>query len=321
MRSTALPLVRPMFSGPVDVVGDVHGEIDALHTLLARLGYDEAGDHPAGRRLIFVGDLIDRGPDSPAVLRKVRALMDAGRAQCVMGNHELNLLAGKVRVYNHWFHHGAAAQGHVATSQALLPAGERQELLDFLAGLPLALERDDLRVVHACWDDAMVDVARASTDVLALKSEREQSIRDRLVADGVTDPVDCSLACQNGCPVKVMSSGKEHRSASPFFAGERERYEARTPWWGDYTDAAFCVFGHYSRTTSGLHNGEVVSMFPDDPFAAVGRTMCIDLGVGGRAAERRGEQPGGAMHLAAFRWPEQVVMTDTGTECVAEGIA
>ena len=55
-------LVHPLFAGPLDIVGDVHGEIDALQNLLNHLGYGEDGVHQGGRRLVFLGDLIDRGP-------------------------------------------------------------------------------------------------------------------------------------------------------------------------------------------------------------------------------------------------------------------
>lgn len=71
-------LVRPLFEGPIDVIGDVHGELAALTDLIAALGYDADGVHPDGRRLVFVGDLCDRGPDSPGVLRWVQRLVEAG---------------------------------------------------------------------------------------------------------------------------------------------------------------------------------------------------------------------------------------------------
>jgi hypothetical protein len=60
-------LVQRLFDGPIDLVGDIHGEIAALTILLQHLGYDEDGLHPEKRRLVFLGDLMDRGPDSPAV--------------------------------------------------------------------------------------------------------------------------------------------------------------------------------------------------------------------------------------------------------------
>lgn len=84
--------IQPLFDGPIDVVGDLHGEATALSLLMHKLGYDVHGSHPDGRRLVFVGDLVDRGEDSPAVVDIVAGLMDKGRAQCVLGNHELNLL-------------------------------------------------------------------------------------------------------------------------------------------------------------------------------------------------------------------------------------
>ena len=58
-------LVEKLPDGPLDIVGDVHGELDALKQLLKVMGYSDAGEHPEGRKLVFVGDLTDRGPDSP----------------------------------------------------------------------------------------------------------------------------------------------------------------------------------------------------------------------------------------------------------------
>ena len=53
---------------PLDIIGDVHGEFEVLQALLHHLGYHEYGVHPEGRKLVFVGDLCDRGPDSPAIM-------------------------------------------------------------------------------------------------------------------------------------------------------------------------------------------------------------------------------------------------------------
>jgi protein phosphatase len=88
-------------AGPFDIVGDVHGCRAELEELLTSLGYeierDAAGRpvgaaHPGGRRAIFVGDLVDRGPDTPGVLRLVMGMTSAGTAFCVAGNHEVKLL-------------------------------------------------------------------------------------------------------------------------------------------------------------------------------------------------------------------------------------
>jgi protein phosphatase len=94
-------------TGPFDVIGDIHGCRSELEALLTQLGYtlvrDEAGRPvdavpPAGRQAMFVGDLVDRGPDSPGVLRLVMGMVRAGHAHCVPGNHENKLvraLSGK----------------------------------------------------------------------------------------------------------------------------------------------------------------------------------------------------------------------------------
>ncbi|MEU5305078.1 polynucleotide kinase-phosphatase [Streptomyces noursei] len=87
-------------TGPFDIVGDIHGCRSELETLLGRLGYELARDgqgravdamHPEGRTAVFVGDLVDRGPDSPGVLRLVTGMVASGHALCVSGNHENKL--------------------------------------------------------------------------------------------------------------------------------------------------------------------------------------------------------------------------------------
>ncbi|WP_456695426.1 polynucleotide kinase-phosphatase [Aeromicrobium sp. P5_D10] len=88
-------------SGPFDVIGDVHGCRTELEELLQSLGYALVRDdqdrpvdawHPDGRQVVFVGDLVDRGPDSPGVLRLAMGMVRAGHGLCVSGNHEAKLL-------------------------------------------------------------------------------------------------------------------------------------------------------------------------------------------------------------------------------------
>lgn len=92
---------RRQETGPFDVIGDIHGCRSELEELLGELGYAIARDggarpvgahHPGGRRVLFVGDLVDRGPDTPGVLRLVMGMVAAGDAMCVAGNHEAKLL-------------------------------------------------------------------------------------------------------------------------------------------------------------------------------------------------------------------------------------
>ncbi|MEU1463202.1 polynucleotide kinase-phosphatase [Streptomyces sp. NPDC005727] len=74
-------------TGPFDIIGDIHGCAAELEALLAKLGYAD-GVHPEGRTAVFVGDLVDRGPDTPGVLRRVMSMTASGNALCVPGNHE-----------------------------------------------------------------------------------------------------------------------------------------------------------------------------------------------------------------------------------------
>ena len=107
---------RKDLTGPFDIVGDVHGCRTELEELLTRLGWDLGRDdagrtvgarHPAGRTAVFVGDLVDRGPDTPGVLRIVMGMVAAGTALCVAGNHEAKLLR-KLRGRNVRVTHGLA---------------------------------------------------------------------------------------------------------------------------------------------------------------------------------------------------------------------
>src|SRR6202044_472843 len=80
--------------GPFDLIGDIHGCFDETLVLLQKLGYQVQKNgsytvtHPEGRKVIFVGDLVDRGPKTPEVLRLVMDLVESGAAFCVNGNHD-----------------------------------------------------------------------------------------------------------------------------------------------------------------------------------------------------------------------------------------
>jgi len=82
--------------GPFDIIGDVHGCYDELRMLLEKLGYHIGDDYavaaPEGRKLVFLGDLVDRGPNVPAVLRLVMRMVNDGTALCVPGNHDVKLM-------------------------------------------------------------------------------------------------------------------------------------------------------------------------------------------------------------------------------------
>ena len=137
--------------GPFDFIGDVHGCADELKELLSRLGYDDHCTHPENRRLVFVGDLVDRGPKSIEVATLVMDAVVAGRALCVPGNHDDKLkraLEGKKVTVNHGLEQSLE-------QVSALPDDEREafkaRFIKFVDGLVshLWLEDGALCVAHA----------------------------------------------------------------------------------------------------------------------------------------------------------------------------
>jgi protein phosphatase len=139
--------------GPFDIIGDVHGCYDELTELLGRLGYDVAtsGDgtrsarHPEGRKAVFVGDLVDRGPDIPGVLRLAMSMTAAGSALCVPGNHDMKLVR-KLRGRDVRITHGLAESLEQLERE---PAEFRQGVVTFLDKLVSHYVLDDGRLVVA----------------------------------------------------------------------------------------------------------------------------------------------------------------------------
>ena len=130
-----------------DIIGDVHGCDAELVALMECLGHpiDPARPHPEGRRLVFVGDLVDRGPASPAVVIRVKRLAEAGRGLCVAGNHDIRLaeaLRGEPVEPGHGLE---VSLGQLAAESAEV----WEEVATFLARLPGHLVLDDGRLVVA----------------------------------------------------------------------------------------------------------------------------------------------------------------------------
>lgn len=145
-----------------DVIGDVHGQGGKLEALLAKMGYvNRAGawHAPQGRQAVFVGDLIDRGPDQLEVLDAVRRMVDAGQARVVMGNHEFNAIGYAVRDPAAGEYLRPRSDKNRMQHAAFLAAvGEdsarHREWVGWFRGMPLALDLGGLRAVHAWWGDA-----------------------------------------------------------------------------------------------------------------------------------------------------------------------
>jgi protein phosphatase len=158
-------------TGPFDVVGDIHGCHDELVALLQKLGWSVADDgleanHPDGRTAVFLGDLVDRGPATPAVLRLVMRMVESGAALCVPGNHENKLgraLAGR----NVTVSHGLAESLAQLDAE---PPELRHQVERFIDGLVshAVLDGGALVVAHAGLPEVMQNRASGAVRSFAL---------------------------------------------------------------------------------------------------------------------------------------------------------
>jgi protein phosphatase len=148
-----------MMSTPAryDVIGDLHGCTPALRVLADRLGYDDGYRHPEGRKLAFVGDVADRGPDSIGALRLIMDLVESALALTVLGNHDYALLehlSGRSDEVE------SSMQPTVAAIAAEPDAKQlRERLIRLFSATPLLLHLDEGRLIiaHAGVEQDMLD--------------------------------------------------------------------------------------------------------------------------------------------------------------------
>jgi hypothetical protein len=139
-----------------DVIGDVHGHADALRRLLVALGYAESRgifQHDT-RKAISVGDFVDRSPEQREVLRIARNMCEAGTANAVLGNHELNAIAWATSNGEGGYLRKRSEKNATQHAEFLrqLDEGspEYKDAIDWFRQLPVLLE---VRVVYACWHE------------------------------------------------------------------------------------------------------------------------------------------------------------------------
>ena len=210
-----------------DLIGDIHGHADELVQLLETLGYQKAQGayRHSERKVIFLGDFIDRGPKIRQVLETVRPMIEEGTALAVMGNHELNALAYHTEnpeESGQYLRRRSPKneKQHKATLDQLNP-GELRSYLDWFRTLPMWLDLDGLRAVHACWDEA--SMSRIAADL------GQQG--------GITTDLLHS-ACKKGnalfAPVEVVLKGKEGKLPDGASFQDKDghvRTEIRTRWY------------------------------------------------------------------------------------------
>ncbi len=235
-----------------DLIGDIHGHADALQKLLKKLGYSRQKGvykHP-DRQAIFLGDFIDRGPQIRETLEIVRPMVDSGAALSVMGNHELNALAFHTahpeKPGEHLRPHNEKNSHQHAETIRQIPAADLASYLAWFRSLPLWLDLDGLRVVHACWDET----------------------RMGKINGPVTDEFLCSACLPDGAlfePVEVILKGKEIRlppGATFRDKDGHERLATRVKW---YEQPAGHTYRTYAMASEPIESDEPL---PDEVHEA-----------------------------------------------------
>ena len=152
-----------------DLIGDIHGCAQTLERLLETLGYKKRSGvwQHAYRQALFLGDLIDRGPQIRETLHIVHAMVDAGHAYCIMGNHEYYALAWNTPASEQSTDEYVRAHSkhHTRLHRETLEQFEEhpydwEDFNQWFLTLPLFIDAQRFRAVHACWDDRLINMLR-----------------------------------------------------------------------------------------------------------------------------------------------------------------
>ena len=218
-----------------DIIGDVHGSAAKLEGLLGLLGYAvrDGAYRLEGHQAVFVGDLVDRGAGQVRVLEVVRAMVESGSAQVVMGNHEFNAVSWATP---HPYRPGDSlrtrfgprGERNRAQHRAFLDqVGEGSDLhvstVDWFRTLPLWLDLGALRVVHACWHPW-------SLGVLDKWLEPGKPVSDAFLLEANTHGTDAFDA------VDIVLKGPEVHLSRELAWRDKDgtpRWAARIRWWDD----------------------------------------------------------------------------------------
>ena len=172
-----------------DLVGDIHGQAPELVKLLEKLSYskvDEVRRH-ADRKMIFLGDFIDRGIYQKEVIDIVRPMIDGDYALSVMGNHEYNAIAYYTPDANGGYlrtHNDKNTKQHKAFLMAYEDDyAEKKDVIEWFKTLPLWLDLKGLRVVHACWDFNLI--SKLGNPVLTENLFQQSSVKGTWQYDAV----------------------------------------------------------------------------------------------------------------------------------------
>ena len=146
----------------IDFIGDIHGCYRQLINLLKELGYQKKQNrnfyyHPKGRKIFFLGDIIDRGEDIFGCYSVVREMVENSQAKVILGNHEFNYLTYFLSSVEGEFTHHRTGENLAKTYEQFSQKNCHAEFINWAYTLPILMETERWRVVHACWDKIAIN--------------------------------------------------------------------------------------------------------------------------------------------------------------------
>jgi hypothetical protein len=211
-----------------DFIGDIHGHADKLEALLQKLGYVKAKGYYAhpGRKALFVGDYIDRGPKIRETLELVGQMVENESAVALMGNHEYNALC---------FHYKKTDGGHLrkhaikniiqhfeTLKQFQNNQKQYEDYLQWCKSLPLFYEGENFRAVHACWDHKTIGFLKHTL--------QDNRLTDELIYQSANKGTQLNDA------IEQTLKGKEIKMPDGLSFTDKDgtnRNEIRIKWWED----------------------------------------------------------------------------------------
>ncbi len=218
-----------------DIIPDIHGHAFKLTSMLSKLGYantNGAWRYPdPNRTAIFLGDFIDRGPENGKVIDIVRRMIDAGSAQAIMGNHELNA------IHFHTLHPDTGNplrdrtdtknidQHETFLKEFQIGSSSTDDAITWMKSLPIYLDFGEFRVVHASWSNAAKLVLDNYTATGHLS--HENFIHAANTSHDLFDPIE------------LLTKGPELELKNGHYFHDKSRHRrtsVRVKWWQDQAD-------------------------------------------------------------------------------------
>lgn len=248
-----------------DIIGDVHGHAEELVQLLSIFGYHEKENgfvHPNGNQALFVGDLINRGPDSIRVLEIVKKMHTNMQAQVVLGNHEFRLI-----------------QKSISDQKSILP--EMRKFLPWIKKLPLFLELPSLRIVHAAWHFSSIEKAKNKEvdDNNFIRSTLERSSEEKDAVNTILQGIKTYLPNEfdyhdrfgikrNKARIRWWESDQKQISGKNFFPASKKYFKSF------FTYSSKIKKEHYNLYQKPVFFGHYC--LPPEEGKIFGNKICLD---------------------------------------------